>query len=225
MKVLTMMAGEFDYYDNFSYDATSDDNAQGSSQILFILAFGLMTIIIMNLLIGLTVSKLDELKKQANIIRLEKMVSLVASAHDIFKSTTRTFPKRFSKSGELKLINRGKIFPLLKSHIRSSKSNIESDQDEPQDSLSTTKVCFKPNSTKYSYTEELHKTRFEYHSWPLYIFNKYKREPDKELPISLPPMIVDKLVNLLVEKEKKRRTTKLRVINEETTQFIKEPDS
>ena len=83
MKILAIMAGEFDYYDNFSFDASADDVSFGSNQLLFVLAFGFMTIIIMNLLIGLTVSNLTELTEEADIIRMEKTVNLVASTQDI----------------------------------------------------------------------------------------------------------------------------------------------
>ena len=78
LKVLTLMLGEFEYYDNFSWDATTIDKGYVSVQLLFVLSFGFMTIIIMNLLIGLTVTKLDDLSKEAEIIRSEKIPHILS---------------------------------------------------------------------------------------------------------------------------------------------------
>ena len=71
LKVLTLMLGEFEYYENFSWDASSIDKGFVSVQLLFVLSFGFMTIIIMNLLIGLTVTKLDDLMKEAEIVYID----------------------------------------------------------------------------------------------------------------------------------------------------------
>jgi len=104
MKILTMMAGEFDFYDNFSNDASIDDHAFGSNQVLFLLSFGFVTIIIMNLLIGLTVSKLEELANKGAVYRLQQIIDLVVSSSEILKNETgeasfisENIPKSYQK--------------------------------------------------------------------------------------------------------------------------------
>ena len=218
MKILTMMAGEFDYYDNFSLDATADDNAHGTNQILFLLAFGLTTIIIMNLLIGLTVSKVDELKEQADMFRLEKTVSLVASAHTFLRRSSNLISRIISKKTRDKIINRGKIFPLIKSIIQLSRDSLSKGQINNHEFLSVTKVCFKPNCRNFPpYTEEMHKTKFEFHSWPLYLFNKETlREGEKIPKLTLPPTIIYKLVNILKVKEENKLMPNLRYLEDES---------
>ena len=112
---------------------------------MFLLAFGLTTIIIMNLLLGLTVSKVDELKEQADMFRLEKTVSLVASAHTFLRRSSNLISRIISKKARDKILNRGKIFPLIKSIIQTSKDSLSKSQNNNYELLSVTKVCFKPN--------------------------------------------------------------------------------
>ena len=210
VKVLTIMAGEFDFYDNFSYDASADDQSFGSSQLLFILAFVCVSIIIMNLLIGLTVSKVEEIASKAAVFRLEKMVELLVSSSEIFNKNTREnlFSSMKNFKSFQKYLYGGRIFPLIKSYVDVSSLN-------HMDFISTTKVCFRPNRTKFSYKEEKHKTRFRYHSWPLYLYNENTKDRGTELPISLPPLIVDKLVLRLKKKDLRKREMALKRIQDE----------
>ena len=222
MKILTMMAGEFDFYDNFSYDASSDDNAFGSNQLLFLLSFMFVTIIIMNLLIGLTVSKLEELTNKGAIYRLQQIIELVISSSEILKSdekgTVSINIEKIPKSCQ-KFIFCGRLFPLLRYYI----NNLE---HKSQNYISATKLCFKPNKTKASYKEEKHKSRFHYFKWPLYLYNETTKDKDKKLPLSLNPIIVDKIIRLLTERDIRQRATTLKRIQEAREHFnLIRPDS
>ena len=77
LKVLSMMSGEFDLTDNFLMNKSLEDNAQWSTQFMFVGFLVVGNIVIGNLLIGLTVSKTEEMFKKAGIFRLEKTVHQV----------------------------------------------------------------------------------------------------------------------------------------------------
>ena len=75
LKTIAMMIGELEYADNFTVDKSQEnDDSEGTLQIMFTLFVVFVSIIIANLIIGLTVSEIDVLYKEARAIRLEKMV-------------------------------------------------------------------------------------------------------------------------------------------------------
>lgn len=79
-KSIAMMIGELDYTDNFSVDSSKlRDDSVGTVQIMFMLFVFFVSIIIANLIIGLTVSQIDDLYNEARAIRLEKLVTQVIS--------------------------------------------------------------------------------------------------------------------------------------------------
>ena len=81
-KSIAMMIGELDYADNFTVDGSlASDDTVGTLQIMFALFVFFITIIIANLIIGLTVSEIEVLYNEARAIRLEKMVTQVI--HDM----------------------------------------------------------------------------------------------------------------------------------------------
>ena len=68
-KVFVMMLGEFELTDYFTTQEVSKVGGRNFSvQILFVLFVIFICVIVMNLLIGLTVSNIDDLKKDADII-------------------------------------------------------------------------------------------------------------------------------------------------------------
>ena len=163
----------------------------------------------MNLLIGLTVSKLEELANKGAVYRLQQIIDLVVSSSEILKNETggasfisENIPKSYQK-----FLYCGRLFPLLKHYI----SSIDC---KGANYISTTKLCFKPNKSKISYKEEKHKGRFQYYRWPLYLYNETMKEKDKKLPLSLNPVIVDKIIRLLTERDIRQRTTTLKRIQE-----------
>ena len=90
---------------------------------------------------------------------------------------------------------------------------------KPSDYVSSTKVCFNPNKTKYSYKEEKNKTRCRCHAWPLYLYNESTKDKGMELPISLPPSIVDKLMHRLKERQDRKHEMDLKRIHDEREHF------
>jgi len=77
-KSIGMMIGELDYTDNFSVDSSKlRDDSVGTVQLMFMLFVFFVSIIIANLIIGLTVSQIDDLYNEARAIRLEKLVTQV----------------------------------------------------------------------------------------------------------------------------------------------------
>ena len=80
LKVLSMMIGELEYADNFTVDTSKQpsDWTIGSLQIFFTLFVVLISIIIHNLILGLTVSEVDVLFKTARSIQLEHLVRQVS---------------------------------------------------------------------------------------------------------------------------------------------------
>ena len=82
LKSIAMMTGELEFGDNFTIDdSKKDDDANVTVQLVFLLFVFLITIIIANLIIGLTVSEIDVLYNEARAIRLEKMVTQVIYTH------------------------------------------------------------------------------------------------------------------------------------------------
>ena len=94
IKILAMMVGEFDLGDNFLWTQSLQDNGQGSTQVAFVLFLLIGNIVIANLLVGLTVSKTEELFKIAGIYRLGKTVHQISSASQLFGRNSAFFKRR-----------------------------------------------------------------------------------------------------------------------------------
>ena len=100
LKVLSMMSGEFDLSDNFLINPSMEDNAQGSTQLIFVCFLVVGNIVIANLLIGLTVSKTEEMFKSAGILRLRKTVEQIIAVENMLASSSKSkgvLSKRFRK--------------------------------------------------------------------------------------------------------------------------------
>ena len=88
-------------------------------------------VVIMNLLIGLTVSRTEELRLQADEIRLKKTVHQVTTTQDIMTNTDTALFKILPKRLREKISNYGKLFNYRKRNAISS-------------DISSTKLCFRP---------------------------------------------------------------------------------
>ena len=95
------MSGEFDLSDNFLINPSMEDNAQGSTQLIFVCFLVVGNIVIANLLIGLTVSKTEEMFKSAGILRLQKTVEQIIAVENMLASSSKrskgVLSKRFRK--------------------------------------------------------------------------------------------------------------------------------
>ena len=95
LKVLVMMSGEFDFEDNFLSKMVK--NVSGSNittQVLFVFFLFMVSIVISNLLIGLTVNETEIVFRSALGMRLERTFFQIIAVEDLLY--TSPF-KRFSK--------------------------------------------------------------------------------------------------------------------------------
>ena len=83
-KIFTMMQGELEYENNFSFDDFTFSHE--STQLAYFLFVLIGNIIIANLLIGLTVSRTEELFQRAELIRQENIVKQIC-LRKLFKET------------------------------------------------------------------------------------------------------------------------------------------
>ena len=112
--------------------ATSVDFGAVSAQVAFFLFVLIGNIVIANLLIGLTVSKTEELFKRAGVIRLEKTVNQIIGLDRVFEKNWLKF---------IFVSRRMKLFSYLNSLLMKT---IKSGEKLP----SPWKICVMPNSTK-----------------------------------------------------------------------------
>lgn len=215
LKVLTTMLGEFEYYENFSWDAASIDKGYVSVQLLFILSFGFMTIIIMNLLIGLTVTKLDDLLKEAEIIRSEKMVTLIASTQDVLFNSKFPFATFFKWLNCRKFRHIGQLFP----HIHTKASIVPKGKKYQVhltlQRLSSTKVCLEPNQRKRLYDEKSPKIKLDDGGFPVYLYNERNGNKEMALDLVLPCKVVGNCLKLIKEKHDHHRKYKERTVEDD----------
>ena len=106
LKVLVMMIGEFDYDDNFA----SDYSKTGSffrlshndvAQITFVFFIMFVSIILANLIVGLTVNKTDELFRKADNYYNSKKVLNISMIEKLLLVTgvSKWIPQKFSREG------------------------------------------------------------------------------------------------------------------------------
>ena len=137
LKVLAMMIGELEF-ENFLYDATKIDFGAGSAQVAFFFFVLLCNIVIANLLIGLTVSKTEDLFKRAGVMRLEKTVNQIIGLDHVIEKKWLKF---------IFFTRRMKLFSYINSLLM---KNIKSAGDKHP---SPWKICVMPNSTKEANTK------------------------------------------------------------------------
>ena len=80
-----MLTGEFEFDDYFQWENTTEGFGSVSAQILFVVFLIFVSVVIANLLIGLTISQTAQLTKEAGIFRLEAMVQLITKLENTTK--------------------------------------------------------------------------------------------------------------------------------------------
>ena len=127
LKVLTMMMGEFDFDNNFIKDETRPDSSHPvTAQFFFVLFYICVSIVLSNLIVGMTVSKTEELFNHAKVIKLTAISKEVISMEKILLRDLKSltwFQRKFRE--------RTQIFQLLK-----------------RKGLTNPVVCVSPNKTK-----------------------------------------------------------------------------
>jgi hypothetical protein len=217
LKVLTTMLGEFEYHENFSWDAAIIDKAYVSVQVLFVLSFGFLTVIIINLMIGLTVTKLDDLSAEAEVIRLEKMVTLLASTHDVFVSAKYSVVVPLKRLYCPKLEHIGKLFPYMNSKMNSVPKRgkgLNHLMFSPN-LISSTRICFEPNRKKRPYEERSEKLRLRMAGFvPVYLYDEGTGDKNMDLKLSLPCSLVSNFMKLIKHKDDQQRDYKAKTLED-----------
>ena len=118
LKVISMVAGEFGFEYYFTIDKVRSEGGSFSSpitQMFYVMAIGLLSIIISNLIIGLTVQDIIMLQDEASVYRLHKTMLQVIDTAKIYDGTS-TVGKLFK--GLACLV--GKVMPScgLKDRVR-----------------------------------------------------------------------------------------------------------
>ena len=231
------MIGEFDFQDNFTWDAVSERKAFVSTQILFIIFFGLAAMVIMNLLIGLTVDRIEELRRKAGVIRLKKTVEQVAITQKIIMAGNspcsnillRTLQKRFSKYG-------GQFFAYTQQLIPKSKEPSLAPTLYHDLELSGKKVCFRPTRPKYSLgfisqalgrnafrrVDKTYGIQFGTKYVELYLYNESTGMADIKTDLTLPSWIVYKTLALLNDRWKNTNADLAKRLEEEIGSYKQE---
>ena len=108
-----MMAGEFEFETHFlPVEGPDGKSSNSTTQIVFILFLFVVSIVISNLLIAMTVSKTEELFKKAGVIRLEKTVGQVKGIEDIIEDK-RSFLAMLPVALKNKLLEMTELFTYL----------------------------------------------------------------------------------------------------------------
>ena len=83
LTVLAMMIGELEDDNHFFRSNSSKEFGIGSAQLAFFLFVLMVNIVVAKLQIGLTVSKTDELPKEAGILRLQKIANQINAIESV----------------------------------------------------------------------------------------------------------------------------------------------
>ena len=80
VRSIAMMAGEFNFDDYFDFEAVEKSGSRNySTQVMFVFFVIIISLIVMNLLIALTVSKIDSLKKKGKLLQVKRIIKDVTS--------------------------------------------------------------------------------------------------------------------------------------------------
>jgi len=194
VKVLVMMIGEFDYNESFTWDAVTESGSLYSNfvtQIIFILLILLVSIIIANLVIGLTVNNTRELFQEAGFYRLGKTVVQIQGTESIFLVGLLSSLLRILLPG--KLLHHTDLLPCLRPKV--SKTML---QQKP--AAEQIQVCVKP----LNYTDDVSFSLTNM-DFKVYLYEREKERAGKSVSMSLPKWVIDNTFKAL---EQRRRLEK-----------------
>ena len=131
IKVLAMMLGEFDFDSNFVDDGHDEHSAESliTAQLFFVLFYLLVSIVLSNLIVGMTVSKTEELFKQATEIKMVAIAKEIIGVEKLLQ--TSMLLKRLKKM----LGQRIQLFPFMVSQGAQDLKVCVSPYKRKQDSL------------------------------------------------------------------------------------------
>ena len=204
LKVLVMMIGELEYQDNFALNSTqtvNNSSSDGSTQLLFLLFLATISIIIVNLLVGLTVGEIENLKERARQIRLNKMAVEIIRFQDVSalwhqNRFMRKMFQLFVNSNLLKfVIGETNLFTRLK-ECNTKKRGLLDDRYH-----SYWKVCVRPIDQvvdeQWLPALSLSTSR----DYNVYIYNGVKRSCGAILNIKISASVVKQTMDFLQQKE------------------------
>jgi len=179
IKVLVMMIGELEFAEYFTWDAVKETGTSYSNiftQLVFIMLLVLISMIISNLVIGLTVNNTRELFKIAGIYRLGKTLRQIQDTESIiiYGPIKHFLPARLVENTEL--------LPGLHSSHGSS---------EP------ISICVKP----LNYIDDV-SLSVSNQEFRVYKYDVEKEKESKATNMSLPKWVIDNTFDALHQKEK-----------------------
>ena len=83
-----MMLGEYDYSDNFR----GNEGSSWAARLVFVIFIIDMLVVLMNLILGLAVSDIENLKTNTNIRRMIQECGVVQYMEEIFICAAKMFP-------------------------------------------------------------------------------------------------------------------------------------
>jgi len=108
LKVMTMMLGELEFGDHFIYHEVKEIGGRNHSvQVMFLLFVIMVAVIIMNLVVAMTISATNELRKDSEIIQIMKRVKDIVTAGNLEAAkcccwkTPEILSKIYSKTSEI----------------------------------------------------------------------------------------------------------------------------
>ncbi len=179
VKVLVMMIGEFDYSESFTWNAVTETGSMYSNfitQLIFILLILLVSIIIANLIIGLTVNNTRELFQEAGFYRLGKTVIQIQVTESIFLVGVPSSLLRALLPS--KLFQHTDLLPCLNQNTEKTRMT-KSVADRIQ-------VCVKP----LQYTDDV-SLSLPNRDFKVYMYEKEKEQAGKSVSMSLPKWVID----------------------------------
>ena len=178
LKVFVMMIGELEFEEHFTMDSVKE---QGGplivffTQIFFIALVTMVSITLANLIIGMTVSNISELQREATTYRLQKTLEQVKETGNIFLKHNKYF--------RIILQNFLKLDIAMITFLRKM---IKSKDGQPLD-VSNVRICVKPQKgPKSDFSATM--TNFYYKT---YVYDQKKDKAGKSLNIELPDWIIN----------------------------------
>ena len=208
LKSLAMLVGELDYDGTFINIERISDERKSSvvlAQMISVLFLCFASIVIMNLLVGLTVNRMDELESEARQVILKSHVSkfirvqqfwnnqrenqrspnFVCCFCTFFRNVCEKYDRQFTVFSTLKRI-------------------VERNHEKALDNYA--KVCVQPNKISNkrqgkSYFNRTRNTLPIASSYKVYIYDDWRYEPGSDTGFTFPKELVDNTLNRLKSKD------------------------
>ena len=194
LKVLVMMSGEFDFEDNFRSEKVREvGGSDVTTQVVFVLFLFVVSIVISNLLIGLTVNETEIVFKSALAMRLERTFSQIAAVEDHLATS---LSKRLYKAFKIKR------HTVLKDYLESLKEDCQA--------TNSFKISITPNYVKkdgywWERLDFIGLSFFRGIHHPVYLYNENLNTSGTRLAkLELPDTTVKRILQIIREREQNK---------------------